>query len=328
MLLKTRLYLVEAFVALLSIHTAFSASIPTPKQSTFAHQSDERLHPKLDTSDPLISSKQFKLEATTEYWQKEAQKFVDAQNEKKLNKNVAKNIIFFLGDGMSMPTLAAARTYLGGEEQSYSFEKFPSVGMSKTYCVNHGVPDSATTATAYLNGVKANLGTIGVSARVRYANCTETQYTSEFTSSIAKWAMDAGKSAGLVTTTRVTHASPAGCYANIAHRDWEDDYEVKKAGCDPQRVSDIAKQLIDEEVGSKLQVILGGGRQEFRGTKYPDEVKGHGKRLDGRDMIDEWVKKNNGTDKRAYVWNTVSWRICDKGSLKINSRNFFTFRLR
>lgn len=65
----------------------------------------------------------------------------------KLNENVAKNTILFLGDGMSVPTLAATRVFIGGEEKALSFEKFPYVGMSKTYCVDKQVADSACSAT-------------------------------------------------------------------------------------------------------------------------------------------------------------------------------------
>lgn len=61
-----------------------------------------------------------------------------AEKLKYVNKRgVAKNIIMFLGDGMSLTTLAAARIYKGqmekrsGENEYLSFEKFPFVGMSK-----------------------------------------------------------------------------------------------------------------------------------------------------------------------------------------------------
>lgn len=65
---------------------------------------------------------------------------------------------------------------------------------------------------AYLSGVKANYGTIGVSAKVQQQNCTQGLDKSTHTESIAKWAIDAGKSVGFVTNTRVTHASPAGLW--------------------------------------------------------------------------------------------------------------------
>lgn len=45
--------------------------------------------------------------------------------------NHAKNVIMFLGDGMSFPTVAATRMYMGGEEKELSFEKFPHTGFSK-----------------------------------------------------------------------------------------------------------------------------------------------------------------------------------------------------
>lgn len=45
--------------------------------------------------------------------------------------DTAKNVILFLGDGMSIPTIAATRVYLGGEEMSLSFEQFPYAGLSK-----------------------------------------------------------------------------------------------------------------------------------------------------------------------------------------------------
>ena len=65
---------------------------------------------------------------------------------------------------------------------------------------------------------------------------------------------DAGKSTGVVTTTRVTHASPAGTYAHIANRDWENDVEIVSAGEDPDRCDDIAKQLVLNDPGKNIKV--------------------------------------------------------------------------
>lgn len=44
---------------------------------------------------------------------------------------MAKNVILFLGDGMSIPTITATRVYIGGEEQKLAFEKFPYSGLAK-----------------------------------------------------------------------------------------------------------------------------------------------------------------------------------------------------
>ncbi len=147
-------------------------------------------------------------ELSTNFWFNKGKDFVAKQLNQSTSRKPAKNIILFIGDGMSLATQSAARMYKGGEEESLSFEEFPYVGTVKTYCVDYQVPDSACTATAYLSGVKNNYGTIGISGKVELNDCTGQMDQSNHIKSIAKWAIDAGKSAGLVTTTRVTHASP------------------------------------------------------------------------------------------------------------------------
>lgn len=202
----------------------------------------------MHSSDSSIETPKFEpknnLELKNQFWINNGKQFVDRQLRKQPNRNRAKNIIFFLGDGMSMQTLAALRPYMGGEEKQYSFEDFPYVGMAKTYCVDQQVADSACTATgllnryslccrccrfvrftviednranmkylyfiAYLSGVKGNMGTIGLNAKVPKYSCTGALDNTTHTTSIAKWAMDAGKWAGFVTTTKVTDASPSG----------------------------------------------------------------------------------------------------------------------
>lgn len=102
----------------------------------------QHTHPKLLS--PLTRSKYVK---SNEYYLDMAKEFVEDQLEKEFNTNVAKNLILFLGDGMSIPTLTATRIYLGGEEKPLSFDEFPFVGMAKTYCHDVQVPDSACTST-------------------------------------------------------------------------------------------------------------------------------------------------------------------------------------
>jgi len=65
-----------------------------------------------------------------------------------------------------------------------------------------------------------------------------------------------GKATGVVTTTRVTHASPAGVYAHVAERTWEDDSAVKQDGHSADSCPDIAQQLILGPTGSKLNVSV------------------------------------------------------------------------
>lgn len=243
-------------------------------------------------------------EKTTEYWLKMAQKHVDSKIHQKQNTNIAKNIIIFIGDGMSTATISAARVNIGGEEKSLYFESFPHSGLAKTYCVDHSVSDSSITATAILTGIKGNVGTVGVNAHVLRYDCKKQLDTATHVDSIAKWAMDAGKVTGIVTTRRVTDATPAAVYAHSADRYWENNQELID-GCDPNELNDIAEQLVYDNVGRKFSVIMGCGRQEFRDKLMVDEENHPNKRTDGKDLIQEWLDRKQGT-KNSYIWNSVS----------------------
>lgn len=265
---------------------------------------DRYMHPEIEYPHSKLNTKA----EDSNFWLTNAVNFVDSQVKKVQNIKTAKNIILFLGDGMSIPTLAATRVYNGGEDEFLSFEKFPHIGMSKTYCVDYQTADSACTATAYLTGVKGNYGTAGVNGKVQRYNCETGMDTANHVDSIANWAMNAGKSAGLVTTTRVTHASPSGVYAHTANRDWESDSDVlEHCSTSENKPIDIASQLINGEVGKKLKVILGGGRREFLDKSLTDEENTPGDRSDGKNLIDEWkAHRQEENVNFSYVWNKVN----------------------
>jgi alkaline phosphatase len=188
---------------------------------------------------------------------------------------------------------------MGGEEKKLFFENFPYTANSKTYCVDKQVADSACTATAYLHGLKAMGSTIGLNAKATRKNCLDTMDPEKRTESIASWAMKAGKDAGLVTTTRVTHASPAGVYAHTAYRHWENDGEISYDKCDPEVVDDITEQLVHGEVGKNLKVIFGCGSRQFINQTL-NEHGGRGYRSDGKNLLDEWKQMKS---TRTYVNN-------------------------
>lgn len=247
------------------------------------------------------------LERDGDYWMNVGQETLQMQLQKnQLNRNVARNVIMFLGDGMSIPTLAATRIYMGGEEKSLPFEKFPYAGLSKTYCANTQVADSACTATAYLGGVKANYATIGVTAGVALNDCVGENNTDHHVDSIAKWAQDASMATGLITTTAVTHASPAGVYAHTANRNYQNDQELLNEGGDPDVCVDIARQMISSEVGQKLNVIMGGGRRDFLPTYTLDSDKEPGHRGDDRDLIQQWKDQHEKLHHKAVYAETKS----------------------
>uniref|UniRef100_A0A0A1WP73 Alkaline phosphatase n=1 Tax=Zeugodacus cucurbitae TaxID=28588 RepID=A0A0A1WP73_ZEUCU len=277
----------------------------------------DRAHPRSRStrlgSAPHITNE---AERDASYWNEFAQETLQEKIQQAANLNAAngaKNVIMFLGDGMSVHTVTAARNLIGDSANQLSFEQFPYFGLSKTYCVDRQVADSACTATAYLGGVKANYGTIGVNAKVKRYDCTTGQNPANFVESIAKWAQDAGKDAGLVTTARVTHASPAGVYAHTANRDWENDAKVfEKGGCSAKDNVDIARQLVEWDVGKKLKVVMGGGRRNFINTTVNDEEGLPGHRTDGRNLIQDWLKdKQANKQQAAYVWSKKGLSLVD-----------------
>jgi alkaline phosphatase len=247
------------------------------------------------------------IESTSNFWRHEAQKKLVEQLKKRVNRNVAKNLILFLGDGMSIPTITAARIYSGqkrgfsGEESSLSFEEFPYIGLSKTYCYDKQTADSACSATAYLTGVKANYATLGVNPKVRLDDCEASLNEENHANSIMTWAQKSGKATGIVTTTRITHASPAGSYAHSANRDWESDFDMMNIN-NTEKCLDIAEQLVRQSPGKDFNVIFGGGRKKFYSEKILDEEGIRGERKDELDLIDEWLSEKNSS-KAQYIYH-------------------------
>ncbi|ALC49837.1 CG16771 [Drosophila busckii] len=210
---------------------------------------------------------------------------------RQLNRRRAKNVILFVGDGMGPNTVTAARIYAYKEEGLLSWERFPHMGLLKTYCADKQVPDSFSTATALFGGVKSNYETGGVDSAVPLGNCSASLNEANHVQSIINWAQLDGMRTGFVTNTRVTHATPAALYAHVADRRWECEarmpQEAQQLGC-----LDIARQLVQLPTGRQLNVIMGGGRQmlvsNVSGTVADPLDTWSGQSADGRNLIEDW----------------------------------------
>ncbi|MET0384345.1 MAG: alkaline phosphatase [Polyangiales bacterium] len=225
----------------------------------------------------------------------------------------AKNVILFVGDGMGVSTITAARILDGqrkghpGEENQLSFEKFPALTLVKTYSVNQQTPDSAPTMTAMVTGVKTKDGILSVDEDVVRGDY-KTVAGNEL-KTILELAEDHGLSTGVVSTARITHATPAACYAHSPERDWESDAELPddaKAADFP----DIARQLLEFSHGDGIEVVFGGGREYFlpETAQDPEDVDATGRRLDGRDLTAEWTHKHQHS---AFVWDQKGFDAID-----------------
>jgi alkaline phosphatase len=217
----------------------------------------------------------------------------------------ARNVIIFIGDGMGVTTVTAARIYAGqrqgldGESYNLTLDTFPHVALSRTYGADAQISDSAPTATALVSGVKTNEGVIGLTSAAQRRVCAGTN--ANISRSIFEIAEAAGMATGVVSTARITHATPAAVYAHVAYRNWENDVELGAAaasGC-----VDIARQLVEWPEGDGLEVALGGGRRNFNPVTQTDQEDPsvRGARADGRDLAAEWAARPG----HSYVWNTA-----------------------
>ncbi len=271
---------------------------------------------------------------STETWFDAGKGAVEKLKNLRKNNRQAKNVILFLGDGMGVSTVTAARILAGqlrgnsGEENHLSFEKFPHLALSKTYNTNQQTPDSAGTMSAIMTGVKTKAGFVAVNQRAIRGDCGSA--LGEELTTLLEQAEQARMSTGVVTTARLTHGTPAATYAHVPERRWEDDTSTE-APC-----VDIAAQLIEfannTQGSDGLEVAMGGGRRHFlpndfpdpEGSNAPDPEGGNGpnpekipdpenvpdpegrsgRRADGRNLPDEWVARH---DRAAYVWNQAQF---------------------
>ena len=271
---------------------------------------------------------------TTNTWYKEAHtKLASSQDNiadiaKESGK--AKNVILFIGDGMGVSTVTAARILAGqlqgkmGEEHQLSFETLPFSGFAKTYNVDAQTPDSAGTMTAMASGVKTDVGVIGIDEAVINGNCLSGKDHELVTS--LELAEIVGKSTGLISTARITHATPAATYAKAANRNWEDISDMPES--ETENCEDIASQLINFEKNltarfpgvdiDGIEVVMGGGRRHFlpkdASFNSADAVSSvEGDRTDGRDLTAEWqTKYPNG----QYVMDQAGFDAIDVTNTK------------
>jgi len=205
----------------------------------------------------------------------------------------ARNVILMVGDGMGISTITAGRIFDGqnpgegqprrsGEENSLAFEALPHVALVKTYNVNAQVSDSAGTASALNTGVKTDIGVINFYAGQGPEACATPD---KLPRTIAEIAKGQGMAVGVVTTTRITHATPAAVYGHVPNRNWEGADRAYPAAARASGCPDLASQMVDfraGKAGGGLDVVFGGGIARFQ-PKTRD---------DGKDLIAAWQARN------------------------------------
>lgn len=238
------------------------------------------------------------------------------------DKRRAKNVILFLGDGMGVTTITAARILDGqmkgmrfGEENDLSFEKFPHLAHSKTYQANQQTPDSAPTMTAIVTGSKTNDGMLSVAPSVIGPDPVAAARPENRLTTILEQAEERGMWTGVVSTARLTHATPAACYAHTPYRDWESDADLSPKAVEVD-YPDIARQLLDFHVRDTrmngktsrgLEIAMGGGRSNFLPATAADpEDQGTTGKRKSRNLVDEWTGRGG-----AFVYDQKGFDAID-----------------
>jgi alkaline phosphatase len=225
----------------------------------------------------------------------------------------ARNVILFIGDGMGISTVTAARILEGqrkgesGEDNRLSFEEFPATALVRTFSANQQTSDSAPTATAMVTGWHANDGALSVAPTLGALETDGSVVAGQSLETMLEQAEQRGLATGLVTTTRITHATPAADYAHTPNRDWE------YAGQLPPNATllDIAAQLLRRQhTGDGIEVVLGGGREVMMPATQadPEYPQLRGRRRDGRDLIQEWLAAQPAS---KYVWKRDDFLAVD-----------------
>ncbi len=152
------------------------------------------------------------------------------QKEEVKEEPKAMNVIYMIGDGMSLPQVYGSMIATG---QDLAFCQFPYIGVVDTHSASNVITDSSASGTALSCGKKTKNGMVGMDADTVAVE------------SILKVMAQQGKATGLVVTSYITHATPAVFYAQVPKRSM---YE------------EIALQMAESEY---INVAIGGGRKHF-----------------------------------------------------------------
>lgn len=205
-----------------------------------------------------------------------------------------KYVFYFIGDGLGASQRQFSEFFLQEKNedqgQKLLMNTFEVAGINTTYCADTLITDSAAAGTALATGVKTNKGVIALDAK---GNMLKT---------LTEAAEEDGMATGLITTTRLTHATPAAFASHNISRNNENE-------------------IAADYVKSGVDFFAGGGVRHFvpQGTKWvnADAVGAtiKSKRKDNRDLVQEFEQKGYQTFigmKGAMDFKRANFAAMDK----------------
>jgi alkaline phosphatase len=215
---------------------------------------------------------------------------------------LAKNVILFIGDGMGVSTVTATRVYSVGVSGKLVVDQFPYTALSRTYSEDAITPDSAPTMTAMMTGRNTNAGVIGLDETTEYDDFNG-DGDGKVLGTLLERAKRQDMRVGVVSTARITHATPAATFAHINDRNDENAIALQALPGDAS---------YNRRLGSGIDVLFGGGRQFFVPSGVADEEGGTGSRADARDLRAEFQAAGY-----TYVWNQAGFDALPRRSLPV-----------
>jgi alkaline phosphatase len=192
-----------------------------------------------------------------------------------------KRIIFFVGDGMGLPIITATRIYSVGEDGQLTMDTLPESGFVHTHSNDALVTDSAPSMSAYMTGIKCNNEVLSMTPDTIYQGTNGAPVTT-----LLEAAKVAGWGTGIVTTTRVTHATPAATYAHNCNRNLPRQIAV-------QAVPGGAGY--NAALGDGVNVLMGGSQEHWDASKFQD----------GRNLFTELVASGYSVAKTKGEFDAI-----------------------
>src|SRR3954467_3906345 len=187
------------------------------------------------------------------------------QVRSQLHDGKAKNVIFFLGDGMGTQEITAARYYQYGAAGKMNVDRLPFTGFKKTWSVKPGSgrllpdydPDSASTGTMWATGQKT------IDERISQGPSSALEVPGANLRTVLEDAQKQGKKVGNVSTAEITDATPAVLDSHISIRGCQGPQDTVKTCPKETKAAGGLGSIAEQTVDHKVDVVLGGGRNRF-----------------------------------------------------------------
>ena len=177
----------------------------------------------------------------------------------------AKNVIFFLGDGMGTQEITAAR-YYQGVRNKLNVDRLPFTGFQTTWSVKPAAqgpylpdydPDSASTATMWATGRKT------IDERISQGPSSAEDVPGQNYRTVLEQAQRQGKKTGNVSTAEITDATPAALNSHISLRGCQGPTDTATLCPTETKAAGGPGSIAEQTVDHKVDVVLGGGRNRF-----------------------------------------------------------------